>query len=48
VNPDTSPSDRPQDDEEIPPPTGTLFLMMLFIMMIAGMWGGLYFEFLGR
>jgi hypothetical protein len=33
--------------EELPPPVGTLFLMMLYIMLLGGMWGAIYFEFLG-
>jgi hypothetical protein len=34
--------------DELPPPTGTLFLMMLYIMILGGMWGAIYFEFIGR
>ena len=48
-------NDRTQDDApekgeegEVPPPVGTLFLMMLYLMLIAGMWAAIYFEFLGR
>ncbi len=36
------------DDEELPLPTGTLFFMMIYLMVMAGMWGAIYFEFLGR
>lgn len=46
-----SKADRTPDstaDEELPPPTGTLFLMMIYIMVLAGMWGAIYFEFIGR
>ncbi len=39
---------EPTREEEIPLPVGTLFLMMLYIMVMAGMWFGMYFEFLGR
>jgi hypothetical protein len=35
------------DDEELPPPVGTLFVMMLYIMVLAGMWAAIYFQFLG-
>lgn len=42
------PSDGPPPEDELPPPTGTLFVMMLYIMLLAGMWGAIYFEFLGR
>jgi hypothetical protein len=45
-------ADRRTDDlpgeDELPPPVGTLFLMMLYIMLLAGMWSAIYFEFLGR
>ncbi len=37
----------PQDDE-LPPPVGTLFVLMLYIMVLAGMWGAIYLDFLGR
>lgn len=45
-----SESDRPDADEseELPLPTGTLFFMMLYLMVMAGMWAAIYFEFLGR
>lgn len=45
------PAERRADEaaeDEIPLPIGTLFLMMLYIMVMAGMWFGMYFEFLGR
>jgi hypothetical protein len=35
-------------EASIPLPVGTLFLMMLYIMVMAGMWLAMYFEFLGR
>jgi hypothetical protein len=35
-------------EDEIPLPVGTLFLMMIYIMIMAGMWLAMYFEFLGR
>lgn len=37
-----------EGEEELPPPTGTLFLTMLYIMVVAGMWLSIYFEFIGR
>lgn len=37
-----------EQDETLPPPTGTLFLLMLYIMAMAGMWLSIYFEFIGR
>jgi hypothetical protein len=41
-------SDGLPGEDELPPPVGTLFLMMLYIMLLAGMWAAIYFEFLGR
>jgi hypothetical protein len=45
-----APESREVDAPEasIPLPVGTLFLMMLYIMVMAGMWLAMYFEFLGR
>jgi hypothetical protein len=45
VNPETP---NTSADEELPPPTGTLFLLMLYIMVMAGMWFAIYFDFIGR
>jgi quinol-cytochrome oxidoreductase complex cytochrome b subunit len=45
---DENPRPDESRDEEIPLPVGTLFLMMLYIMVMAGMWLAMYFEFLGR
>jgi len=41
-------SEGVESTEEIPLPVGTLFLMMLYIMVMAGMWLAIYFEFMGR
>jgi len=35
------------EEEELPPPVGTLFVMMLYIMVLAGMWAAIYYQFLG-
>lgn len=35
-------------EDELPPPTGTLFVMMLYLMVLAGMWGAIYWMFLER
>jgi hypothetical protein len=34
--------------EDEPAPVGTLFLMMLFLVAIAGLWGTLYWMLLTR
>jgi hypothetical protein len=46
IPPDGGPDET--TPEELPLPVGTLFLMMLYIMVMAGMWLAMYFEFLGR
>jgi hypothetical protein len=46
----SDPASHPEvgEEDELPPPTGTLFLMMIYIMVMAGMWLSIYFEFVGR
>lgn len=34
--------------EEVPPPTGTLFVLTLYIIVLAGMWGAVYWIMLQR
>ncbi|MEJ2503246.1 MAG: hypothetical protein P8177_07995 [Gemmatimonadota bacterium] len=46
-HPDESASDELSPDEE-PTTTGTLFIMVLFLMALAGMWGIMYFTLLSR
>jgi len=49
VNSDDPKTHAPSHGEdELPPPTGTLFLTMIYIMVMAGMWMSIYFEFIGR
>jgi hypothetical protein len=38
--------DLPPDEE--PTTTGTVFIMILFLMALAGMWGIMYFTLLSR
>jgi hypothetical protein len=38
----------PTVHEEEPAPVGTLFLMMLFLAAIVGLWGTLYWMLLSR
>ena len=45
--PDESASHELSPDEE-PTTTGTLFIMVLFLMALAGMWGIMYFTLLNR
>jgi hypothetical protein len=35
-------------EEEVSPPVGTLFILMLYIMVLAGMWGAMYWILLSR
>lgn len=44
----TPPPDRPETEEEEPIFVGTLFVMMVLIILTAGMWAVAYFNFLGR
>lgn len=50
MDPDLRPRPASPDssDEPLPPPTGTLFFVMVYIMVMAGMWLAIFFEFLGR
>lgn len=47
-----SSEDRPRGDlpptEEQPTTTGTLFIMVLFLMAMGAMWGLMYLTLLGR
>lgn len=38
----------PPREEHEPAPVGTLFLMMIFLAAIAGMWGLMYWTLLSR
>lgn len=39
--------EEPPDEDE-PTTTGTLFIMIVFLMALAGMWGIMYLMLLGR
>ena len=41
-------SGSPPSLPEVPPPTGTLFVLMLYIMVLAGMWSAVYWIMLQR
>lgn len=34
--------------DDIPPPIGTLFFVMIYLMVMAGMWGAIYLLMLQR
>ena len=42
------PESRPVSEEEIPPPTGTVFVMGLYILALCGMWGFMYLRLITR
>jgi hypothetical protein len=44
--PETDPDELSPEEE--PTTTGTLFIMVLFLMALAGMWGIMYFTLLSR
>ena len=48
MNDDPAIAPKAGETDELPPPTGTLFLLMIYIMIMAGMWLSIYFEFIGR
>lgn len=37
-----------KEDEELPPPTGTMFLLGVYMAVLAGMWGAMYMILLSR
>jgi hypothetical protein len=41
-------SHESEDEEPLPPPTGTLFLCTLYLAALAGMWGAMYLIMLAR
>lgn len=52
-DPDRAPNEEPgtgglPPEEEEPDLIGTLFVVMVFIIMTAGMWSAVYFMLLGR
>jgi hypothetical protein len=34
--------------EEVPPPLGTMFVLILFLVVLAGMWSYMYMEMVTR
>jgi hypothetical protein len=41
--------DDPKIEEaDLPPPTGTIFLLTIYVAVIAGMWGAMYLMMLSR
>jgi hypothetical protein len=37
-----------KEPETVPPPVGTLFVMTVYIAVIAGMWGAMFWALVGR
>ncbi len=35
-------------DEEVPPPTGTTFVMVLYMLLLTGMWTLMFLGLIGR
>jgi hypothetical protein len=42
------PEDPAEQEEDEEHPLGTLFILMIFITVLAGMWGAMYLTLLGR
>jgi hypothetical protein len=36
------------DEASLPPPRGALFIMLVYVLVLAGMWGAMYWQLLGR
>jgi hypothetical protein len=36
------------DPDSVPPPVGTLFILTLYLAVIAGMWGAMLWGLIGR
>jgi|YelNatPaOPRAMG01_1025707.scaffolds.fasta_scaffold20696_4 hypothetical protein len=34
--------------DSIPPPTGTLFVLLVYLAILVGMWGTMYYYLLGK
>ena len=42
-------SDQPPDDPNlVPPPIGTLFILTIYLAVMAGMWGAMLWGLIGR
>ncbi len=37
-----------QEIESVPPPNGTLFVLLVYLAILVGMWGTMYFYLLGK
>jgi len=35
-------------EPDLPPPTGTLFIMLVYLVVLSAMWGASYFLLLAR
>ena len=47
-SPGQEPASEGQELEEIPEPVGTLFLLMIYVIVLAGMWGTMYWILISR
>ncbi len=43
-----NPAPHGSDEDQIPPPLGTLFVMIAYLAILAGMWGVMYMGLLER
>jgi hypothetical protein len=42
---ESSPTDKPaapEIDDDLPPPTGTMFVMMVYLVLLCALWGATY------
>ncbi len=40
--------ERTPTDEELPPPTGTMFVMLVYIGLLIALWGAAYWTLVTR
>ncbi len=48
MNQDEVEKTKAMPEEEVPPPLGTMFVLILFLVVLAGMWAYLYKEMVTR
>lgn len=48
VKPTAHESAQAEGEEQVPPPVGTLFVLIAYLAILAGMWGFMYLGLLTR
>lgn len=42
------PDEAKREEGDLPPPTGTIFILAIYVAVIAGMWGAMYLLMVSR